>query len=105
MPRSLLPGTGKTTVAEIYGRILKDLGYLSKGEVIERKASQLVGSVVGKTEEIMNSLLDQAKGCVLIIDEAYSLTKDGSYGAIALEILVHRVQGYPGEDIAVILCG
>lgn len=92
-------------MASVYGKILKDLGYLSKGQVIEKMAGELVGSVVGQTEETMRNLIRQSKGCVLVVDEAYSLTKDASYGPVVLDMLVQLVQGRPGEDIAVLLLG
>lgn len=100
------PGTGKTTIASLYGRILAELGYLSKGEVIVVGASKLTGEAVGTTAAKVNALLDSAKGKVLVIDEAYVLARSNSlYGKEALDTLVERVQGTPDEDFAVILCG
>lgn len=100
------PGTGKTTIANLYGRILKDLGYLSNGEVIIVGASLLIGDVVGSTQKKVNELLDSVKGKVLVIDEAYVLARStASYGREAIDTLVERVQGGPSEDFAVILCG
>jgi replication-associated recombination protein RarA len=98
------PGTGKTTVAAIYGQILKHLKLLSKGDVITRKPTDFVGSVVGSTEEKTRDLLRAAQGCVLIIDEAYNLN-DQQFGKAALNTLVECVSGGPGDDIAVILIG
>jgi Cdc6-like AAA superfamily ATPase len=98
------PGTGKTTVAAIYGQILKHLKLLSKGDVITRKPTDFVGSVVGGTEEKTRDLLRAAQGCVLIIDEAYNLN-DQQFGKAALNTLVECVSGGPGDDIAVILIG
>jgi SpoVK/Ycf46/Vps4 family AAA+-type ATPase/energy-coupling factor transporter ATP-binding protein EcfA2 len=98
------PGTGKTTVAAIYGQILKHLKLLSKGDVIMRKSSDFVGAVVGGTEEKTRELLRAAQGCVLIIDEAYNLN-DQQFGKAALNTLVECVSGGPGDDIAVILIG
>jgi len=98
------PGTGKTTVAKIYGRILKELGYLSNGEVVMVGASNLFGGTVGSAQKAVNDLMDRCAGKVLVIDEAYTL-KDSQYGKEALDVLVERVQGGPGEDFAVIMCG
>lgn len=100
-------GTGKTTIAELYGKILKQMGYLSNGEVVRKGASELTGQHVGSTAGIVNSLMDSIKGKVLVIDEAYVLGRGGAnaYGTEALDTLVERVQGSPGEDFAVILCG
>jgi hypothetical protein len=57
-------GTGKNTIAKLYGRILAEMGYLSNGEVIVVGASKLTGSAVGTTASIVNSHLDSAKGKV-----------------------------------------
>ena len=100
------PGTGKTTIAKLYGRILVELGFLSNGEVILVGASKLIGEAVGTTAGKVNSLLDSVKGKVLVIDEAYVLARPNSlYGREALDTLVERVQGTADEDFAVILCG
>ena len=103
------PGTGKTTIALLYGRILAALGLLSKGGVLDRKASDFKGSVVGESEKNTSAIIDFAQGKVLLIDEAYLLSDggsgQGSFGAAVLDTIVERVQGRPGEDIAVILAG
>jgi DNA replication protein DnaC len=76
------PGTGKTSIAKVYGRILKGLGYLSDGSVEVRTPSDLIASAVGGTEEKTAALLEICKGKVLVIDEAYAL-HEGMYGAPA----------------------
>jgi DNA polymerase III delta prime subunit len=58
------PGTGKTSVAKLYGRVLKELGLLSNGEVVVVGASKLVGDVVGSAQKAVNTLLDSAAGKV-----------------------------------------
>eukprot|EP00597_Dinobryon_sp_UTEXLB2267_P011576 CAMPEP_0170130372 /NCGR_PEP_ID=MMETSP0020_2-20130122/22548_1 /TAXON_ID=98059 /ORGANISM="Dinobryon sp., Strain UTEXLB2267" /LENGTH=2695 /DNA_ID=CAMNT_0010365113 /DNA_START=8 /DNA_END=8092 /DNA_ORIENTATION=- len=98
------PGTGKTSIAKVYGRLLKEMGYLSNGDVIVVGASKLTGDVIGSSAKKTNELLDSAAGKVLVIDEAYVLA-NSTYGKEALDVLVERIQGGPGEDIAVILCG
>lgn len=98
------PGTGKTTMATLYGKILSSMGLLSKGEVIVVGASKLTGGAMGSTAQIVNQQIDNCKGKVLVIDEAYVLA-NSTYGKEALDTLVERVQGSPGEDFAVILCG
>ena len=98
------PGTGKTTFAGLYARLLKCLGFLSNGEFLKKDASDLVGDAQGGTQNKTRALLDSAKGKVLLIDEAYSLN-ESEYGRQAIDVLVGRVQGVPGEDIAVVLCG
>ena len=67
------PGTGKTTVAKIYGRILKGLGYLSDGSVEVKTPSDLIASAAGGTEEKTAAVLEVCKGKVLVVDEAYGL--------------------------------
>jgi len=110
------PGTGKTTVARLYGRILNELGFLSKGDVVLATPSDFVGSALGQSEEKTNALLDKARGCVLVIDEAYGLdpSSGNGNGAIAggdpfrgavVDALVSRVQGEAGADVCVLLLG
>ena len=85
----------------MYGRILADLGLLSKGEVKIHNASEFVGSVLGASEENTRKLLKSAEGCVLVIDEAYGLFggKSGDiYKTAVLNTIVEEVQNRPGED-------
>ena len=98
------PGTGKTSVAKLYGRILAELGLLSSGEVVLLGASKFMGTHVGATQKIVNDAIDSAAGKVLILDEAYLLATT-QYGKEALDVLAERVQGTPGENFAVIMCG
>jgi len=63
------PGTGKTSVATLYAHILKDLGLLTKGEVIIKNPSDFIGSALGESEKNTNLILDAALGSVLVIDE------------------------------------
>ena len=67
------PGTGKTTVAAIYGRLLGEMGLLSKGAVLLKSPSDFIGDVLGSSERATREILKAAEGCVLVIDEAYSL--------------------------------
>ena len=109
------PGTGKTTVARLYAQILKDLGLLSKGEVILKNPSDFVGSALGQSEERTRAVIESAAGSVLVIDEAYGLnpafgssTSGGSqdpYKVAVIDTIVEQVQGLPGADQAVILLG
>ena len=107
------PGTGKTTVAEIYGQILADLGLLSKGEVVMKCASDFIGDALGQSEKLTQNILQAAEGSVLVIDEAYSLYSGGSgktgsndpYKTAVIDTIVEKVQAKPGADIAVIMLG
>ncbi len=102
------PGTGKTTVARLLGRIYHALGLLSKGEVVSTERRELVGEYIGQTEEKMNALLQRARGNVLFIDEAYSLCTDSDdrrdYGHRVIDSLL-PVLTEPHPDMVVVLAG
>ena len=103
------PGTGKTTVAKMIGRVFKELGILSKGEVITAERADMVGKYIGHTEDNMKSLLEKAKGNVLFIDEAYSLCDNRSedradFGHRALECLLTALASNE-SDMIVIMAG
>ena len=102
------PGTGKTTVARMLGRIYHSLGLLSRGEVIVADRTRLVGRYIGETEENMKAVLEEARGNVLFIDEAYNLY-DGSgdrkdFGARVIDSLL-TVLSQPDPDMMVIFAG
>ena len=102
------PGTGKTTVARLLGKIYHALGLLSKGEVIATERRELVGEYIGQTEEKLNALLQRARGNVLFIDEAYSLCTDTDdrrdYGHRVVEGLL-SVLTEPRPDMLIVLAG
>jgi SpoVK/Ycf46/Vps4 family AAA+-type ATPase len=98
------PGTGKTTCARLYGKVLKQLGFLSNGEVVEKTAGDLGGSVIGESKQKTIALIESCRGKILMIDEAYGLN-DNFYGKQAIDAIVERVQGTEADDIAVLLLG
>jgi len=97
------PGTGKTTVARIFGKLFKALGLLERGHMVELDKQGLVSGYVGQTAIKTDERIQEAKGGVLFIDEAYSLM-DGTYGQEAVEILLKRMEDMRGE-FAVIVAG
>ena len=101
------PGTGKTTVARIVGRIYKKLGLLSQGHFIEVSRTDLIAGYQGQTALKVKSVIERAKGGVLFIDEAYSITENeqsDSYGKECLTELTKALEDYR-EDLVVIVAG
>lgn len=101
------PGTGKTTVARILSRVLKGLGILRQGHLIEVDRAGMVGRYVGETAQKVSSVVDTALGGVLFIDEAYSLARTDApedYGREAIDTLVKRMEDYR-NDFVVIAAG
>lgn len=100
------PGTGKTTVAEIIGKVFAEWGILSVGRVIRTEKSQMVGQYIGETEYKMNNLLARARGNILFIDEAYQLAEGGKsdFGRIVMNSLLTEL-GKNNLDMVVILAG
>ncbi len=103
------PGTGKTTVARLFGDILREDGLLSKGHFVKADVSDMIGEYVGSTRPKTRALCERAKGGVLFIDEAYGLIAgsndhgDVDYGTEAIEVLIQFMED--SEDSLVILAG
>ncbi|KAA1473256.1 P-loop containing nucleoside triphosphate hydrolase protein [Dentipellis sp. KUC8613] len=107
------PGTGKTTVANLYGQILADLGVLSNGEVVMKNPADFVGNVLGASESQTKAILATTVGKVLVIDEAYMLygassgggKQNDPYKTAVIDTIVAEVQSTAGEDRCVLLLG
>ena len=101
------PGTGKTTVARIVGRIYKRIGLLSRGHFVEVSRTDLIAGYQGQTALKVKKVIDEAKGGVLFIDEAYSITENDhsdSYGRECLTELTKALEDYR-DDLVVIVAG
>jgi SpoVK/Ycf46/Vps4 family AAA+-type ATPase len=101
------PGTGKTTVARLYGRLLHAIGVLATDKLIETSRAQLVAGFVGQTSGKVDAVVDSALDGVLFVDEAYALTESGSdedFGAEAVTQLLTRMEA-DRDRLAVIFAG
>ena len=103
------PGTGKTMVGKLLGQLLKGIGIVEKGHLIEVKREDLVAMHIGETAQLTRAKIQEAKGGVLFIDEAYQLMpKDSTrdFGKEAVETIMNALHdndpvfifaGYPGD--------
>jgi len=100
------PGTGKTTVARILGRLFKAMGILPKGHMVEVERADLVGEYIGHTAQRTREVINRALGGVLFVDEAYSLARGGEkdFGKESIDCLVRALEEHRRE-LMVILAG
>ncbi len=98
------PGTGKTTVARVLGRLFKEMQILSKGHMIEVERADLVGEYIGHTAQKTREQVKKALGGILFIDEAYSLNRGGEkdFGKEAIDTLVKAMEDHKNEFILIL---
>ncbi|MEB3102719.1 AAA family ATPase [Ferviditalea candida] len=100
------PGTGKTTVARILGKLFKTMGVLKKGHLLEVERADLVGEYIGHTAIKTRDLIKKAMGGIMFVDEAYSLARGGEkdFGKEAIDCMVKAMEDHR-EDFVLILAG
>ena len=100
------PGTGKTTIARLVGKLYKQLGILKSGHLIEVARQDLVGQYIGHTAIKTKEVIDKAKGGILFIDEAYSLSNKAinDFGPEAIEVILKEMEDNR-DNIVVIVAG
>ncbi|MEW6723605.1 MAG: AAA family ATPase [Bacillota bacterium] len=100
------PGTGKTTVARLLGRLFKEINVLPKGHLVEVERADLVGEYIGHTAQRTREQIKRALGGILFIDEAYSLARGGEkdFGKEAIDTLVKAMEDHK-DELVIVLAG
>ena len=101
------PGTGKTTIARILAKIYREIGALSKGQLVEVDRSNLVAGYVGQTAIKTRKKIDEAMGGILFIDEAYTLARSeggNDFGQEAIDTILKAMEDHR-DDFVVIVAG
>jgi len=101
------PGTGKTTVVKLLGKIYQSMGLLSKGHVHTVEANDLIAGYIRQTGKDTKKAIEKARGGILFIDEAYMLYKEGTssdFGPEAIAALITEMSDGKG-DIAIMVAG
>lgn len=100
------PGTGKTTVARILGKLFREVGVLPKGHLVEVERADLVGEFIGHTAQKTREQIKKALGGILFVDEAYALARGGEkdFGKEAIDTIVKGMEDYR-DNLILILAG
>lgn len=98
------PGTGKTTIARIIGRLLFEAGLLEKGHIVEVERADLVGEYIGHTALKTKEQVKKAQGGILFIDEAYSLSRGGEkdFGKECIDCIVKSMEDRAKETVFIL---
>ena len=102
------PGTGKTTIANKLGEIFKAIGLLPSAKVVTKEAKNILSSYINDSAKSMDKACDEARGGILLIDEAYALTKIDKMGNVdqtgadAVAALMTRMVNDSGKFVVIV---